>query len=338
MPDVITLSDYSGTILFYTRRRFVTFEISSALIPVSIKVEYITKIYGKQRALDNVSFEVNTGEIVGFLGPNGAGKSTMMKILTCFIPQDAGTASVNGFDVASQSLDVRRSVGYLPEHNPLYMDMYVKEYLEFIAGIHKISNKTKRVDEMVQITGLEIEQHKRIGMLSKGYRQRVGLAQALIHDPSVLILDEPTTGLDPNQLAEIRDLIKRIGEKKTVMLSTHIMQEVEALCNRVIIINQGQIVANDNTATLQQGSQNRMVVIVEFDNEPNRHDLKRLPGVEDVQHVRGNTWQIITDLDKDIRPDLFRFAVENKLTVLEMQREDRKIEDVFKELTGKKKK
>jgi ABC-2 type transport system ATP-binding protein len=304
---------------------------------VSIKVEYISKIYGKQRALDNVSFEVNTGEIVGFLGPNGAGKSTMMKILTCFIPQDAGTASVNGFDVASQSLDVRRSVGYLPEHNPLYLDMYVKEYLEFIAGIHKIANKKQRVDEMVQLTGLEIEQHKRIGMLSKGYRQRVGLAQALIHDPSVLILDEPTTGLDPNQLAEIRELIKRIGQKKTVMLSTHIMQEVEALCNRVIIINQGRIVANDDTATLQQGSQNRMLVVVEFDKEPNRHDLKRLPGVEDVQPVRANTWQIITAADKDIRPDIFRFAVDNKLTVLEMQREERRIEDVFKELTGKKK-
>jgi ABC-2 type transport system ATP-binding protein len=304
---------------------------------VSIKVEYISKLYGKQRALDNVSFEVKTGEIVGFLGPNGAGKSTMMKILTCFIPQDAGQASVNGFDVASQSIDVRRCVGYLPEHNPLYLDMYVKEYLEFIAGIHKLPNKKQRVDEMVQLTGLEIEQHKRIGMLSKGYRQRVGLAQALIHDPAVLILDEPTTGLDPNQLAEIRELIKRIGQQKTVMLSTHIMQEVEALCSRVIIINQGRIVANDETSSLQQTSQNHMVVSVEFDKEPNRHDLKRLPGVEEVQHLRGNVWQIITAADKDIRPDLFRFAVDNKLTVLEMQREERKMEDVFKELTGKKK-
>lgn len=302
---------------------------------VSIKVEYITKIYGKQRALDNVSFEVNTGEIVGFLGPNGAGKSTMMKILTCFIPQDAGQAFVNGYDVAANSLDVRRNVGYLPEHNPLYLDMYVKEYLEFIAGLHHLPNKKKRVDEMVQLTGLEIEQHKRIGMLSKGYRQRVGLAQALIHDPGVLILDEPTTGLDPNQLAEIRELIKRIGTSKTVMLSTHIMQEVELLCSRVIIIDQGRVVANSSTADLQQGDLRRMVVIVEFDREPNHHDLRRLKGVEELHAVRANTWQIITSPDQDIRPDLFRFAVENKLTVLEMQREERRIEDVFKELTKK---
>jgi ABC-2 type transport system ATP-binding protein len=190
---------------------------------VSIKVDYISKVYGQQRALDNVTFEVKTGEIVGFLGPNGAGKSTMMKILTCFIPPSAGSAIVNGFDVMEQSIEVRRSVGYLPEHNPLYLDMYVKEYLEFIGGLHKLPNVKERVKEMVEITGLTIEQHKQIGALSKGYRQRVGLAQALIHDPKVLILDEPTTGLDPNQLAEIRDLIKRIGKEKTVMLSTHII-------------------------------------------------------------------------------------------------------------------
>lgn len=302
---------------------------------VSIKVEYISKLYGQQRALDNVSFEVHTGEIVGFLGPNGAGKSTMMKILTCFIPQDAGEAHVNGFDVRQHPLDVRRNVGYLPEHNPLYHDMYVREYLEFVAGLHHLPSKRKRVDEMIEITGLGIEQHKRIGALSKGYRQRVGLAQALIHDPAVLILDEPTTGLDPNQLSEIRDLIKRIGTSKTVMLSTHIMQEVELLCSRVIIIDKGRIVANDSTASLQQGDNRRIVILVEFDQEPDRHALKRLNGVEDIHQVKPNSWQIITSPNLDIRPELFRFAVEQKLTVLEMQREERRIEDVFKELTKK---
>lgn len=303
---------------------------------MSIKVEYITKIYGEQRALDNVSFEVQTGEIVGFLGPNGAGKSTMMKILTCFIPPSAGKAMVNGFDVMEQSLEVRKSVGYLPEHNPLYLDMYVKEYLGFIAGLHKLQKVEARVKEMIDITGLEVEQHKRIGALSKGYRQRVGLAQALIHDPAVLILDEPTTGLDPNQLAEIRDLIRRVGKEKTVMLSTHIMQEVEILCDRVIIINKGRIVTDKETETLQRGDEHRTVVLVEFDKPVDQRKLKSMPGVESVKNVKGNAWQIVTKPDKDIRPDLFKFAVDNGLSILEMQREERKLEDIFKELTGKK--
>lgn len=303
---------------------------------MSIKVEYITKIYGEQRALDNVSFEVQTGEIVGFLGPNGAGKSTMMKILTCFIPPSAGKAMVNGFDVMEQSLEVRKSVGYLPEHNPLYLDMYVKEYLGFIAGLHKLQKVEARVKEMIDITGLEVEQHKRIGALSKGYRQRVGLAQALIHDPAVLILDEPTTGLDPNQLAEIRDLIRRVGKEKTVMLSTHIMQEVEILCDRVIIINKGRIVTDKETETLQRGDEHRTVVLVEFDKPVDQRKLKSMPGVESVKNVKGNSWQIVTKPDKDIRPDLFKFAVDNGLSILEMQREERKLEDIFKELTGKK--
>lgn len=302
---------------------------------MSIKVDYITKIYGEQRALDNVSFEVQTGEIVGFLGPNGAGKSTMMKILTCFIPPSAGKAEVNGFDVMEQSLDVRRSVGYLPEHNPLYLDMYVKEYLGFIAGLHKLHNIPKRVDEMIGITGLGVEQHKRIGALSKGYRQRVGLAQALIHDPQVLILDEPTTGLDPNQLADIRKLIQDIGREKTVMLSTHIMQEVEILCDRVIIINKGRIVTDQETVTLQKGDENRMVILVEFDKDPEVNQLKRISGVEDAKRTKERHWQIITKPDRDIRPDLFRFAVDNQLSILGMQQEERKLEDVFKELTKK---
>jgi len=303
---------------------------------VSINVDFISKTYGEQKALDNVSFEVKEGEIVGFLGPNGAGKSTMMKILTCFIPPTAGKATVNGFDVMEQSLDVRRSVGYLPEHNPLYLDMYVKEYLEFIGGLHKIGNIKKRVGEMIEITGLGIEQHKQIGQLSKGYRQRVGLAQALIHDPKVLILDEPTTGLDPNQLAEIRELIRRIGKSKTVMLSTHIMQEVEILCDRVIIIDHGRIVTDENTQVLQKGDQSRIVIIVEFDKDVNRNKVKSIPFVEEAEKMEGNNWQIVTKPDVDARPEIFRFAVENKLSVLGMQREERRLEDVFKELTKKK--
>src|SRR3954463_11059245 len=201
---------------------------------MSIKVNNITKLYGEQKALDDVSFEVSSGQVVGFLGPNGAGKSTMMKIITCFIPQTAGAITVCGFDVTDQSIEVRKMVGYLPEHNPLYPEMYVKEYLDFVAGVYKMENRKKRIDEMVEMTGLQVEQKKKIGALSKGYRQRVGLAQAMIHNPEVLILDEPTSGLDPNQLVEIRELIKSIGKEKTVMLSTHIMQEVEAVCDRVI--------------------------------------------------------------------------------------------------------
>ncbi len=302
---------------------------------MSIKVDYITKIYGQQHALDNVSFEVQTGEIVGFLGPNGAGKSTMMKILTCFIPPTAGTATVSGFDVMQQPLEVRKNVGYLPEHNPLYLDMYVKEYLGFIAGLHKLQNVEARVKEMIDVTGLGVEQHKQIGALSKGYRQRVGLAQALIHDPKVLILDEPTTGLDPNQLTEIRELIKKVGREKTVMLSTHIMQEVEILCNRVIIINKGKIVTDKDKSTLQQGDNRRMLILVEFDKEPDEKMMKALPGVETLKKVKPNTWQLVTKPDMDIRPELFRYAVDNGLTVLEMQREEKKLEDIFKELTKK---
>ncbi|HTL80586.1 MAG TPA: gliding motility-associated ABC transporter ATP-binding subunit GldA [Bacteroidia bacterium] len=300
---------------------------------MSIKVDFISKIYGEQRALDNVSFEVKSGEIVGFLGPNGAGKSTMMKILTCFIPPSAGTAEVNGFDVMKNSIDVRKSVGYLPEHNPLYLDMYVKEYLAFIGGLHHLPKLDARIKEMIDITGLEVEQHKRIGALSKGYRQRVGLAQALIHDPKVLILDEPTTGLDPNQLAEIRELIRNVGKEKTVMLSTHIMQEVEILCDRVIIINKGRIVTDEQTETLQHGEENRMLILVEFDKPTEVNRLRKIPGVENAKNVKGNSWQIVTKPDKDIRPDLFKYAVDNGLSILEMQREEKKLEDVFKELT-----
>jgi gliding motility-associated transport system ATP-binding protein len=223
---------------------------------MSVKVDNITKLYGTQKALDDVSFEVKAGEVLGFLGPNGAGKSTMMKILTCFIPQSSGSANVCGYDVTEQPLDVKRKVGYLPENNPMYTDMYVKEYLSFICGIYHLDNQKQKVDEMIETVGLGIEQKKKIGALSKGYRQRVGLAQALIHNPEVLILDEPTSGLDPNQLSEIRTLLKQIGKEKTVILSTHIMQEVEAICSRVIIVNKGKIVANDSVQSLQKTGQN----------------------------------------------------------------------------------
>jgi ABC-2 type transport system ATP-binding protein len=301
---------------------------------MSIKVNNVSKLYGKQAALNNVSFEVNTGEIVGFLGPNGAGKSTMMKILTCFIPQTSGTAAVYRFDVSEESLEVRKHVGYLPEHNPLYLDMYVKEYLEFIAGLHQLKNIKSRISEMIDMTGLQVEQKKKIGALSKGYRQRVGLAQALIHDPHVLILDEPTTGLDPNQLAEIRNLIIEIGKQKTVMLSTHIMQEVEAVCNRVIIINNGEIVANDATAVLQNfQAQNKQFVTVEFDKTFPADTFKSIPNVHAVVQLKGNIWQIEAHTEEDIRPAIFQFAVENKLAILTLHKEEQRLEDVFKNLT-----
>jgi ABC-2 type transport system ATP-binding protein len=301
---------------------------------MSIKVSNITKLYGEQRALDAVSFEVNTSEIVGFLGPNGAGKSTMMKILTCFIPQTSGQASVCGYDVTEESLEVRKNVGYLPEHNPLYLDMYVKEYLEFVAGLHHLKNIRQRISEMIEMTGLQIEQKKKIGALSKGYRQRVGLAQAMIHDPKVLILDEPTTGLDPNQLAEIRNLIIEVGKHKTVLLSTHIMQEVEAVCNRVIIINNGQIVANDKTSVLQKSqNQTSYFITVEFDKETTLNELKSIEGIIDAKNVKANTWQIEALTEKDIRSDVFQFAVNKGMIVLTLQKEEHKLEDVFKQLT-----
>lgn len=301
---------------------------------MSIKVTNITKIYGKQKALNDVSFEVSPGEIIGFLGPNGAGKSTMMKIITCFIPPTSGSVSVCGYDVMEHSIDVRKCVGYLPENNPLYLDMYVKEYLEFIAGLHQLGKKTwPRVAEMIELTGLQIEQKKKIGALSKGYRQRVGLAQALIHDPKVLILDEPTTGLDPNQLTEIRELIKRVGKEKTVMLSTHIMQEVKAVCDRVIIVNKGNIVANDSTTSLQQQNENVQIVQVEFDKEVNVNELKKIPGLAQATCISGNNWRLKSATNTDIRSAVFQFAVANNLAVLTLQKEEQSLEDVFKQLT-----
>lgn len=303
---------------------------------MSIKVQNVTKIYGEQKALNDIGFEINSGEIVGLLGPNGAGKSTLMKIITCFIPPTSGKISVNEFDVMNHPIEVKKIVGYLPENNPLYLDMYVREYLEFIAGIHQLGSKTKeRVDLMIDICGLEIERKKKIGALSKGFRQRVGLAQALIHDPSVLILDEPTSGLDPNQIVEIRNLIAKIGKEKTVMLSTHIMQEVEAICKRAIIINHGRIVADDATENLSKHTFNKVIITVEFDKAVNTAELKAISGVLKVNNVKDNIWEVETDNKIDLRPEISKFAANKGLSILTIFKEEEKLEKVFQELTKK---
>jgi ABC-2 type transport system ATP-binding protein len=300
---------------------------------MSVKVNNLSKIYGEQAAVNNITFEAKKGEILGFLGPNGAGKTTTMKILTGFIPQSKGKAEVCGFDTETESMEVRRRIGYLPEHNPLYKDMYVREYLDFVAGLHGIKNKKSRVAEMVEMTGLTREQNKPIGALSKGYRQRVGLSQALMHDPEVLILDEPTSGLDPNQLVEIRSLIKQIGEQRTVIFSTHIMQEVQALCDRVLIINKGNLVADDTIDTLQQRVTGESVVTVEFAETTNLKKLQTIKGVKKVTLLNDNIYQIYASADSDVRAEVFRFAVDNRLTLLGMQKEVFSVEDVFRKLT-----
>lgn len=298
---------------------------------MSIEVKNVFKYYGEQAALNDVSFAINSGEIVGFLGPNGAGKSTMMKIITCFIPKSSGAVKVGGVDVDEDSIEVRKKVGYLPEHNPLYLDMYVKEYLDFTAGIYGIKNKKERVLEMVSLVGLDKEQNKKIGALSKGYRQRVGLAQAIIHNPEVLILDEPTSGLDPNQLVDIRNLILEIGKTKTVMLSTHIMQEVEAICDRVIIIKEGRIVADDTTDHIQQKSEKNLTLFVEFDQPTSKNQLRQIKNVTNVKNVEGNQWLIETT--GDMRKEIAQFAQQNRLLILTIRVEEKSMEDVFKELT-----
>ena len=300
---------------------------------MSIIVQNVTKQYDNQLALNDVSLTIGKGEIVGLLGPNGAGKSTLMKIITCFIPPTKGTVSVEGYDIWEQSMEVRKRVGYLPEHNPLYLDMYVKEYLGFVAGIHHITGQeaNKRIDEMIEMTGLGIEMHKKIGALSKGYRQRVGLAQAMIHNPSVLILDEPTSGLDPNQLIDIRRLIKDLGNEKTVLLSTHIMQEVEALCDKVIIINKGVVVANDNIENLTKESDN--VLVVEFDGNVTMEMLRNIVGLKQAKAIRENHWILESKADLDIRQDLMRWAINNNVIIKSMQREETSIEECFQRLT-----
>jgi ABC-2 type transport system ATP-binding protein len=305
---------------------------------MSIEVKNITKIYGQQRALDNISFNVASGEIVGFLGPNGAGKSTMMKILTGYLPQTEGNARVCGLDIVTQSMEVRKLVGYLPESNPLYGDMYVKEYLRFVAGMHNVGgNKTALIDRMIEMTGLGLEQKKKIKTLSKGYKQRVGLAQALIHDPKVLILDEPTSGLDPNQLIDIRNLIKDIGKQKTVMLSTHIMQEVEAVCQRVIIINRGKIATDKDVANIQDVMEDEFHYFeFEFDKVVAVEDLKSIAGVTNVTTSDHGFWIIEAKKGDDIRPALSKWAVNKDITILTMKKSETSLEQVFHKVTKKK--
>jgi ABC-2 type transport system ATP-binding protein len=303
-------------------------------LPMSVNVTNVSRSFGPQKALDGVSFSVKKGEVVGLLGPNGAGKSTLMKIITCYIPQDSGKVNVCGLDVVADSLAVRRKLGYLPEHNPLYHDMYVREYLHFVGGLYRMGKETPvRVEEMVERTGLGPESHKKIGALSKGYRQRVGLAQALIHDPEVLILDEPTTGLDPHQLAEIRALIKEIGRDRTIILSTHIMQEVEAICDRVVILHRGKMVADAPTGEVRKMNQANRIIWVEFDRAPDQARLKAVEGVDELTADGPNCFKVFTRTSRDIRPLLFRFAVDNALVILSMGQEDQSLEEVFRQLT-----
>lgn len=300
---------------------------------MSIEVHNLTKKYDSQTAVNNISFSIQKGEIVGFLGPNGAGKSTTMKMITCYIPPSSGSASVCGFDINEQSIEVRKKVGYLPEHNPLYLDMYVKEYLAFAADLGGVKNTKSRIAEVIEMTGLQREQHKQLRQLSKGYRQRAGLAQAIIHNPEVLILDEPTSGLDPNQVLEIRDLIKELGKEKTIMLSTHIMQEVEAICDRVIIIDKGNIAADDSLSELRNSVKGKQIVRVQFGSAVTEADLRKIPAAAAVFNMGKNTWKI-EGSDENLRLRVSQFALENNYEVLELVSEKNSLEDVFRQITG----
>jgi ABC-2 type transport system ATP-binding protein len=300
---------------------------------MSISVSSLTKIYGTQTAVNHISFDLKKGEIVGFLGPNGAGKSTTMKMITGYLPPTEGTATVCGFDIQQSPMEVRKRLGYLPEANPLYFDMYVREYLEFSAGIHKLGKETNsRVEEMVALTGLTKEAHKKIGALSKGYKQRVGLAQAMLHNPEVLILDEPTSGLDPNQIVEIRELISRIGKEKTVLLSTHIMQEVQAMCSRVIIISNGNIVADDTIDHLQQANV-QGALLVSFEKELDKTMLSSLKNIKRLENLGGKSWRLYTDKPELLRKELMQWALQNDINIRSLQEETQSLEEVFRSLT-----
>lgn len=303
---------------------------------MSLHIQHLTKVYGIQKAVNNISLDVREGEIVGFLGPNGAGKSTTMKIATGYVPPTEGQVTVAGFDVVSNSIEVKRVIGYLPEHNPLYLDMYVHEYLRFIGKLYGLRGDSlkNRVTEMVELCGLTVEQNKKIETLSKGYRQRVGLAQALIHDPAVLILDEPTSGLDPNQLLEIRKLIKEISKNKTVIFSTHIMQEVSALCDRVIVINKGELVADSSLTELLSRQNNVASIVVQFEGFDDEAELKSIAGVEDVTRIEKSTFRIASAAGVDVRPEIFRFAADRKLSLLGLRQEESSLEHIFKQLTS----
>ncbi len=299
---------------------------------MAISIDKVTKFYGKQKALDQVSFDVPDGQIAGFIGPNGAGKTTLMRIITGYLEPTAGQVFVDNYSVREKPKQVRRLIGYLPESNPLYYDMYVEDFLNFVAGIYQLKNKSKRVEEVIDMVGLGFERDKKIGQLSKGYKQRVGLAQAIIHDPKVLILDEPTSGLDPNQIVEIRNLIRQLGKEKTVLLSTHIMQEVEAICDRIIIINRGKIVANETPDTIEKKvSEQMMKFVVEFDKDVDKNLLETLDGVEEVHYLKHRRWLILSI--EDVRKIIFDFAVSRNITVLTMERKRKSLEEIFRELT-----
>lgn len=301
---------------------------------MSIKIENLTKIFGEQKAVNNISFEIGSGAVVGFLGPNGAGKSTTMKMLSTYFTPTSGKAMVCGYDVVEKPMEVRSILGYLPESNPLYYDMYVREYLEFAAGIHRLGSKKKsRIDEMISMTGLQKEVKKKIGTLSKGYKQRVGLAQAMIHDPKVLILDEPTSGLDPNQIMDIRDLIVNLGKEKTVLLSTHIMQEVQAMCSRVIIINNGNLVADDAIGNIQSSGESKNGLLVEFDKEVTARILQQLKQVQTAQHLEQNRWLLKTAQPEALRKELMAWSLSHDIAILTLQNSSQSLEDVFRDLT-----
>jgi len=300
----------------------------------TVEIQNISKLYGTQKALDDVSLKIGKGEVVGLLGPNGAGKSTLMKILTSFIPPSSGTALINGMDVQEDSIEIRKLVGYLPENNPLYLDMYIKEYLAFVIKLYKNDSGTKQaVEKMIELTGLGPEQNKLIGELSKGYRQRVGLAQALIHDPDILILDEPTSGLDPNQLVDIRNIISELGKLKTIILSTHIMQEVEAVCDRVVIIDKGKIVADGTAKNLSKLSSSNLRFKVEFKEEISENVLKKLAFINKVEKINSREWLLESKDNNDIREEIFKFAVSKQLNVLSLSQSEQNMEDIFHKLT-----
>jgi len=303
---------------------------------MSVLVKNLVKIYGTQRAVDGISFTANKGQITGFLGPNGAGKSTTMKIATCFIPPTEGTIKVCGYDVVTDPLEVRRQIGYLPEHNPLYLDMYVQEYLNFTGGLYGMKGIAlqKRISDMIELCGLHVEQYKKIGALSKGFRQRVGLAQALLHDPQVLILDEPTTGLDPNQILEIRKVIKAIAKDKTVIFSTHIMQEVQALCDQVIIINKGKIVADKSITEIRNLNSSVKIIRLEFTEQVDIHQFSSFEFVSDVKYIQGNVYELFVTTEADTRPIIFKACAEKGWTLIEMKVEEQSLENIFRELTS----
>jgi len=300
---------------------------------MSIEVKGLLKVYGEQKAVNDISFKVGKGEIVGFLGPNGAGKSTTMKIITGYLEKTSGEAFVCGMNVADQPLETKKKIGYLPELNALYYDMYVKEYLGFIAELHKIKNQKAKIESVIELTGLTIESKKRIGQLSKGYKQRVGLAAALIHDPEVLILDEPTSGLDPNQIIEIREVIKKQGKDKTVLFSSHILQEVEAICDRVIIINKGELVADDKLSNLRQHSSSSNTVKVSFKELIDKSWLEQLATAKSVNKIDANNWQLATDNPEQLRKQIFELSLLHNLNIVSLQSDSQSLEDVFRSLT-----